>query len=187
MDTMHPDTHAQQHWYLATLGHKALVRELASLGLPASAATHDPLALAGRCLIADPIGYPEAHRAAELVLAPLHTARTFTATVTDEDNALGHTGVVPVLEERQAGAVTGWYAELLLFEHSTRLNKAAYRLSRMPGDPTWIIDSDFLPNGHPGMLRPFGSRRPGSGKRTLLPPFVAELDRLIAQGPGSVA
>ncbi|MCL3999101.1 hypothetical protein [Streptomyces lavenduligriseus] len=186
MDTMHPDTHAQQHWYLATLGHKRLLRELASLELPASA-THDPLALAERCLIADPIGYPEAHRAAELVLAPLHTAQTFTTTITDEDTVLQHTGVVPVLAERQAGAVTGWYAELLLFEHSTRLNKAAYRLSRMPGERTWIIDSDFLPTGHPGMLRPFASRRPGSGKRALLPPFVAELDRLIAQGTGSAA
>ncbi|MET9103799.1 hypothetical protein [Streptomyces antibioticus] len=183
MDTIPPDTHAQQHWYLATLGHEALLRELAPLELPASA-TQDPLALAARCLIADPIGYPQAHQAAERVLAPLHAARTFTTTVPDEDNSLEHTGVVPVLEERQAGAVTGWYAELLLFEHSTLLNKAAYRLSRMPGDPTWIIDSDFQPSGHAGTLRPFGSRRPGR-KRTLLPPFVAELDRLIAQGPGS--
>ncbi|MFD9293432.1 hypothetical protein ACFWBV_35360 [Streptomyces sp. NPDC060030] len=160
------------------------MRELAPLELPAYA-THDPLVLAGRCLIADPIGYPEAHRAAERVLAPLRTAQTFTATVRDEDNALEHTGVVPVLEERQAGAVTGWYAELLLFEHSTLLNKAAYRLSRMPGDRTWIVDSDFQPSGRPGTLRPFGSRRPGS-MRTLLPPFVAELDRLIsAQGQRS--
>ncbi|MEU2769832.1 MULTISPECIES: hypothetical protein [Streptomyces] len=185
MDTMPPNTRTQQHWYLATLGHEALLRELAPLDLPASV-THDPLTLAGRCLIADPIGYPEAHQAAERVLTPLRTAQTFTATVPDEDNALEHTGVVPVLEERQAGAVTGWYAELLLFEHSSLLNKAAYRLSRMPGDPTWIIDSDFQHSGRPGMLRPFGSRRPGS-KRTLLPPFVAELDRLIAQGPRSAA
>ncbi|MFD8731484.1 hypothetical protein [Streptomyces sp. NPDC059611] len=185
MDTMPPDTHAQQHWYLATLGHEALLRELAPLELPGSA-TDDPLALASRCLIADPIGYPEAHQAAERVLSPLHTARTFTTTVPDEDISWEHTGIVPVLEKRQAGAVTGWYAELLLFEHSALLNKAAYRLSRMPGDRTWIIDSDFQPNGRPGTLRPFGSRRPG-GKRTLLPPFVAELDLLIAQGPGSAA
>ncbi|GLX22583.1 hypothetical protein [Streptomyces lavendulae] len=186
MHSMPPDTRAQQLWYLATLGHEALLRELGPLSLPASA-THDPLSLAGRCLIADPIGYPEAHQAAERVLAPLHTAQTFTTTVPDEDNPVEHTGIVPVLEERQAGAVTGWYAELLLFEHSALLNRAAYRLSRMPGDRTWIVDSDFQPSGHPGTLRPFGSRRPGSGKRTLLPPFVAELDRLITQGPRSAA
>jgi hypothetical protein len=186
MDTMPPDTRAQQHWYLATLGHKALLRELAPLKLPASA-TYDPLALAGQCLIADPIGYPEAHRAAERALAPLHTAETFTTAVTDEDNVLAYTGVVPVLEERQAGTVTGWYAELLLFEHSALLSKAAYRLSRMPADPTWIIDSDFQPNGHPWTLRPFGSRRPGDRQRSLLPPFVAELDCLIAQGLRSAA
>ncbi|MFI6688443.1 hypothetical protein [Streptomyces sp. NPDC050485] len=183
MDTVIPSTRTQEYWYLATLGHGALVREFAPLELPASA-THDPLALAGRCLVADPIGYPEAHQAAERALAPLRAARTFTATITDEDTTQEHTGVVPVLDERQAGDVTGWYAELLLFEHSTLLNKAAYRLSRMPGDRTWIIDSDFQPSGHPGTLRPFGSRRPGS-KRTLLPPFVAELDRLTARGPRS--
>ncbi|MFZ3491858.1 hypothetical protein ACODT5_01210 [Streptomyces sp. 5.8] len=183
MNTMTPTTNDQQHWYLATLGHEALLRELASLKLPHSA-SHDPLALAGRCLVADPIGYPEAHQVAERVLAPLRAARTFTATIPDEDAVVEHTGVVPVLEERQAGAVTGWYAELLLFEHSALLNKAAYRLSRMPGDSTWIIDSDFQHSGHPGTLRPFGSRRRGP-KRTLLPPFVAELDRLVEQGPGS--
>ncbi|MFD0622468.1 hypothetical protein ACFQ2K_06095 [Streptomyces sanglieri] len=94
-----------------------------------------------------------------------------------------HTGIVPVLGEREAGDVTGWYAELLLFEHSALLNKAAYRLSRMPGDRTWIVDSDFHPSGHPGTLHAFGSKRLGR-TRTLLPPFVAELDRLIAQGPG---
>ncbi len=187
IDTMTPDTHAQQHWYLTTLGHEVLVRELAPLKFPASG-THDPLALAAQCLIADPIGYPELHRVAEQVLAPLHTARSFTVSIADEDSVLEHTGIVPVLEERQAGAVTGWYAELLLFEHSALLNKGAFRLSRMPGDRTWVIDSDFQPSGHPGTLRPFGSRRPGSGgKRTLLPPFLAELERLIAQGPGSAA
>ncbi|WP_435057644.1 hypothetical protein [Streptomyces sp. bgisy060] len=185
MPTMPPDTRAQQLWYLTTLGHEALLRELAPLKLPASA-THDPLVLAGRCLNAEPIGYPEAHRAAERVLAPLRTARTFTATVTDEDDVVEHSGVVPVLEERQAGSVTGWYAELLLFEHGALLNKAAYRLSRMPGDRTWIVDSDFRPSGQPGTLRPFGSRRPGR-KQTLLPPFVAGLDSLIAQGPGGAA
>ncbi|WP_331731626.1 hypothetical protein [Streptomyces sp. NBC_00073] len=180
MDTM-TSTRAQQYWYLATLGREALLRELAPLEFPASA-THDPLSLAGRCVVADPIGCPDVHEAAERALSPLLTAKMFTAT--DEDTTVGHTGVVPVLAGRQAGDVTGWYAELLLFEHGALLNKAAYRLSRMPADRTWVIDSDFRPNGHPGTLRPFGSRRPGS-KRTLPPPFVAELDRLIAQGPGS--
>ncbi|MFI5822913.1 hypothetical protein ACIA8I_28030 [Streptomyces rishiriensis] len=182
MDTMTPTTRAQQYWYLVTLGRDALLRELAPLKL-SEALTRDPLALAERCLAADPIGFPEAHQAAERALAPLRAARTFTATITDEATTVEHTGVVPVLGERQAGNVTGLYAELLLFEHSTLLNKAAYRLSRMPGDRTWIVDSDFQPNGHPGTLQSFGSSRLGR-KRTLLPPLVAELDRLIAQGPG---
>lgn len=185
MDTMIPSTRTQQYWYLATLGRDALLRELAPLKLPAFS-TDDPLSLAGRCVIAEPIGHPEAHQAAQRALSPLRTARTFTATVTDEDTTLEFTGVVPVLTEREAGGVTGWYAELLLFEHSALLNKAAYRLSRMPDDRTWIIDSDFQPSGHPGTLQPFGSRRLGR-KRTLLPSFVAQLDHLIAQGPGSAA
>ncbi|WP_234432035.1 hypothetical protein [Streptomyces sp. NRRL S-241] len=183
MDTMTPSTRTQQLWYLTTLGHEALLRALAPLKLPPSA-THDPLVLAGQCLNADPIGHPETHRAAELVLAPMHGALSFTATVRDEDDVSEHTGVVPVLERRQAGAVTGWYAELLLFEHTALLNKGAFRLSLMPGDRNWVVDSDFQPSGHPGTLRPFGSRRTG-GKRTLLPPFLAELDRLTGQGPRS--
>ncbi|WP_250569084.1 hypothetical protein [Streptomyces sp. CJ_13] len=182
METMAPTIRAQQYWYLVTLGRDALLRELAPLKLP-DFVTRDPLTLAGRCLAADPIGFPEAHQAAERALAPLRGARTFTATVTEEDTTMVHTGVVPVLGEREAGGITGWYAELLLFEHGTLLNKAAYRLSRMPGDRTWIVDSDFEPSGHPGRLQTFGSGRLGR-KRTLLPPFVAELDRLITQGPG---
>ncbi|MFE0777982.1 hypothetical protein [Streptomyces sp. NPDC058861] len=180
MDTMAPTTHAQ-HWYLATLGRDALLRELSDLELP-DFVTRDPLSLAGRCVIAEPIGHPEAYRATQRALAPLRTALTFTATVIDEDTTMEFTGVVPVLGEREAGGITGWYAELLLFEHGTVLGKAAYRLSRMPGDRTWIVDSDFNLSGHSRTLQAFGSSRLGR-KRTLLPPFVAELDRLIAQGP----
>lgn len=186
MDTAKPITRSQEWFYLATLGRDALVRELAPYNLPASS-TYDPLSLATACINAEPIGHPEAYWAAQQALAPLRTAHTFTGLVNDEDDTREFTGIVPVLEERQAGDVTGWYAELLLFQGDSLLDKAAYRLSRMPDDRTWIIDSDVRPsNVYDGVLQPFGSQRLGR-KRTLLPPFVAQLDRLIAQGPGSPA
>lgn len=178
MDTTDPGTRDQHIWYLATLGRDALLRALAPLNLPASA-THDPLYLAARCVTADPIGFPEAHQAAQKVLRQLSEAKTFTVTLTNDSGPVQFTGIVPVIGEHTVGGVTGQYAELLLLEQGDLMNKAAFRLSRMPKDTTWIIDTDFQPSGHPVAQQPFGSSRLGR-KRAVLAPVTAELDDLIA-------
>ncbi|MEU5958157.1 hypothetical protein [Streptomyces sp. NPDC047525] len=183
MTTTDSSTRDQHIWFLATLGRDALLRALAPHNLPA-AATRDPLSLAARCVIADPIGFPEAHRAAQTVLRQLTEAKTFSVTVIDDCGSVRFTGVVPVIGEHTAGGVTGQYAELLLLEEGGLMSKAAFRLSRMPTDTTWIIDTDFRRSGHPGAQQPFGSSRLGR-KRTVLAPFASELDRLITQVQGS--
>ncbi|MFJ5850453.1 hypothetical protein [Streptomyces sp. NPDC092903] len=177
---MDPGTRDQHIWYLATLGRDALLRALAPLDLPTSA-THDPLSLATRCVIADPIGFPEVHQAAQHVLRQLADAKTFTVTDTHDGDPVQFFGIVPVIGEHTAGGVTGQYAELLLLEQDDLMNKGAFRLSRMPKDPTWIIDTDFQPSGHPRVQQPFGSSRLGR-KRVVLAPVAAELDNLITPG-----
>ncbi|MEV7465263.1 hypothetical protein AB0O20_01960 [Streptomyces kronopolitis] len=168
---------AEQIWYLATLGREALLRSLAPLGL-SSAVTHDPLSLATHVVTSTP--GRAIHQIGQAVLQPLLTARAFTVTVTSDDIPTAFTGVVPVIGEHTAGGATGLYAELLLFSMEGLSDKAAFRLSRMPTDKTWIIDTDFRPTGHPDLQRPFGSSRMGR-KRAPLALFSAELDRLAAE------
>lgn len=168
----------EQIWYLATLGRDALLRSLAPLGL-SSAITHNPLSLATHVVASTP--GRALHEIGQAVLQPLLTAKAFTVTVTSDDIPTTFTGVVPVIEKHTAGGgATGLYAELLLFSMEGLSNKAAFRLSRMPTDKNWIIDTDFHPTGHPDLQRPFGSSRMGR-TRALLPPFSAELDRLAAE------
>ncbi|MEU6349978.1 hypothetical protein ABZ896_11690 [Streptomyces sp. NPDC047072] len=177
MNAPAPRTDAEQIWYLATLGRERLLRALAPLGLPA-AVTHDPLSLAARVVSATPGN--GMHRAGQSVLRPLFAAKTFSVTVTSDDGAVDFTGLVPALGQRTAGGATGLYAELLLFSRDGLENKAAFRLSLMPTDKKWIIDTEFQPSGHPGVQQPFASARLGR-KRTVLAAFAAELDRLAAQ------
>ncbi|MFE3558383.1 hypothetical protein ACFXKW_26505 [Streptomyces sp. NPDC059193] len=178
MNTFAPTTEQRQIWYLATLGRDALLRELAPLGF-ASSTTHDPMGLAAQ-IVSAPLSVPAAHQAAQTVLRPLLAAETFSVSIMDDLGSEEHLGIVPVIGEHTAGAVTGLYAELLLFDLSGLLNKAAYRLSRLPDDRTWIIDTEFQPSGVPATQRPFGSSRLGRN-RTVLAPFAAELDRLASQ------
>jgi hypothetical protein len=177
LNTSASRTDAEQIWYLATLGRDALLRALEPLGLSASV-THDPLNLAAYVVASSPGN--GIHRAGQAVLRTLFEAQAFSVTVTDELGPVDFTGVVPAIGQHSAGGASGLYAELLLFSKDGLENKAAFRLSRMPTDKKWIIDTDFQPSGHPGVQQPFGSSRLGR-KRTVLAAFAAELDRLAAQ------
>ncbi|TGB15505.1 hypothetical protein [Streptomyces sp. MZ04] len=180
MDTTAPSPTTQQIWYLATLGHDALLQALAPLRLPTSV-TYDPLSLAARVVAADPNRHSDFHRTGQAVLRPLFEATTFSVIVTDDFGPMEVTGVVPVIGEHTVDNLTGQYAELLLFDTSGP--SAAFRLSKMPGDKTWIIDTDFQPSGHPRTQQPFGSSRLGR-KRTVRPPLISALNRLAAQADG---
>lgn len=177
MNAPAPRTDAEQIWYLATLGREALLRALVPLCLSTSI-THDPLNFAAHVVAASPGN--SVHRAGQTVLRPLFEAKTFSVTVIVDDSPVPFTGVVPASGQHTASGATGLYAELLLFSEDGLQDKGAFRLSWMPTDTNWIIDTEFQPNGHPGRQQPFGSSRLGR-KRTVLATFAAELNRLAAQ------
>jgi hypothetical protein len=179
VNTANLSTEDRNVWYLATLGREALLRQLTLLNIPSSV-THDPLGLAYLVVRDLEISRPDVRQATETILRPLVDAATFSVTLEVQGEPVEHTGIVPVIAERSAGPVTGHYAELMLFDLSGLMNRAAFRLSRLPAETHWIIDTSFHPSGTPDAERPFGSAR-GGRRRTVPSPAAAELDRLAGQ------
>ncbi|WNI20130.1 hypothetical protein [Actinacidiphila sp. ITFR-21] len=179
MDTTKLSTEDQHVWYLATLGREALLRQLALLDIPSSV-THDPLGLAYLVVRDLGVSRPDVRQATEAILRPLVGAATFSVALEVQGEPVEHAGIVPVIAERSAGSVTGQYAELMLFDLSGLMNRGAFRLSRLPAETHWIIDTSFHPSGAPDAERPFGSAR-GGRRRAVPSPAAAELNRLAGQ------
>ena len=175
-DVLSTRTDEQRIWFLATLGRDELLQRLAPLDLP-TAVTHDPVACAQWMVYASPTRNPAAWRATEELLQPLDSAAAFTVVAPADPTPVTHLGLVPVIRRRTEGNVTGLYAELMLFEQGGLVNQAAYRLSRLPEERNWIIDTNFGLSGGVPSHQPFGSARLGR-RRTVQKAVAAELDRL---------
>ncbi|MEU5476654.1 hypothetical protein [Streptomyces mirabilis] len=177
---MHDDTalttrtDEQRIWYLATLGRAELLQQLAPLEL-STAITHDALACARWMVLAAHTHNRAAWEIAQNVVQPLASASAFVVMTDEEPEPVSHVALVPTIRRRTEGDITGLYAELLLFEQGGLVNQGAYRLSRLPQERHWIIDTNYGPIG--ASDQPFGSSRLGR-RGTLRPAVTTELDRL---------
>jgi hypothetical protein len=126
---------------------------------------------------ANPGRHPAAWQAAQEILRNLDHAARFTAVTEDEDEPITHTVLVPALARRTEGDITGLYAEVMILEEGGLINNESYRLSKLPRETTWIIDTHYGSTGACRSHQPFGSTRLGR-RRTLPQPFITELDHL---------
>lgn len=123
--------------------------------------------------------YPAAWQEVQDILGRLDNAARFAAVTEDEDDdgPVTHTGIVPVITQRTEGDISGLYAEVMIFEEGGLISNASYRLSKLPGEATWIIDTHYDATGARRCHQPFGSTWIGRNL-TLHRPFVTELDRI---------
>ncbi|MGW3308169.1 hypothetical protein ACWDG9_16465 [Streptomyces sp. NPDC001073] len=179
-DVLTTRTDEQRIWYLATLGRDDLLQRLAPLDL-STAITHDPIGCARWMVLAAHTHNRAAWELTQEVLQPLADASAFVVvvdvTVGGEPEPVSNVGLVTAIRRRTEGDVTGLYAELMLFEQGGLVNQAAYRLSRLPHEKHWIIDTNYGPFGAIPSDQPFGSSRLGR-RRTVQPVVAAELDQL---------